>query len=241
MPEIFNPDTLRFFFGSLVNPDVAMETITHYEGISSLSQELEDSITANRPHLGLQLVGYHNVDTGVTIVAMMRDPEALSGISFFAESSHRVFGGSTLTCIPLVFCSSVYQPTGNYLVYRHTYKRPAFDENEVRQIMASGSPEEQLRIFFLTKSRNGYESIPGMSYVGITKRSWQERYGEHVEKAKEASSTRFHEAMRKMQGQRVIQVHDVSAFGITEAEAKAYESELISKSTLWPLGLNMKA
>ena len=67
-------------------------------------------------------------------------------------------------------------------------------------------------------------------------------YLEHTERALEASSsTHFHEAIRAMQGQKVVCVHDVLAYGVTKVEAKAYESKLISESSLWPLGLNMKA
>lgn len=143
--------------------------------------------------------------------------------------------------VPLAFCSSVYKPTGSHTVYRHTYKKPRFEPDEVKKLMSSGTPEQNVKAFVYTKWREGYETIPGMSYVGITSRSWQERYMEHVEKALEASSsTHFHEAIRTMQGQKVVCVHDVSAYGLTKAEAKAYESELIAKSTLWPLGLNMK-
>ncbi len=108
--------------------------------------------------------------------------------------------------------------------------------------MRNGTPEQRLKAFVFTKCREGYETIPAMSYVGITSRSWQERYLEHAEQALEASSsTHFHEAIRAMQGQKVVCVHDVSAYGLTKVEARAYESKLISKSTLWPLGLNMKA
>lgn len=242
MSDILSEDALRFFFGPQFNIPVAMETMSHYENASSLRRELQDSIQSGQPHLGLQLVGYQDIDTGFSTVAMMRNPNGMSGISFFADSRHRLFGGHTLVCVPLAFCTTAYQPTGSYLVYRHTYKRPRYTATEIQEIMATGSPEQKLKAFLFTKSRDGYESIPGMSYVGITKRSWQERYIEHTEKAMEASSsTRFHEAIRAMQGKPVIHVHDVSAFGVTEAEAKAYESELISKSTLWPLGLNMKA
>lgn len=242
MAEILDPGVLAYFFGPQFSVDTAMETMANCEDSLSLVRDLEGSIATNRAHRGLQLIGYQDVDTGLSLVAMVRDKDALSGISFFAQSNHRLFGGSTLICVPLVFCTSMYRPNGNYLVYRHTYKRPRFNETEIRQKMKSDDPSEKLRAFLFTRSRDGYETIPGMSYVGITRRSWQERYAEHAEKAMEAStSTRFHEAIRTMQGQRVIHVHDISAFGIKEGEAKAIESELISKSTLWPLGLNMKA
>lgn len=43
-----------------------------------------------------------------------------------------------------------------------------------------------------------------------------------------------------MQGQNVICVHDISAYGIPEASAKMIERQLIKTSTLYPMGLNMR-
>ena len=50
----------------------------------------------------------------------------------------------------------------------------------------------------------------------------------------------FHQALREMEGEKVICVHDVSLFGASKEVAIEYEKELIKKSTLHPLGLNMK-
>jgi hypothetical protein len=240
--NLLDPDALRYFFGPQFNVDVAMAIMPIYKDVKSLERELLESMEQGRPHLGIQLVGYQDVDTGFSTVAMMQHPGAMSGVSFFADSKHRLFGGNTLVCVPLAFCSSLYKPMGDHLVYRHTFKRPKFNAEEVKTLMSNGLSEQRLRAFVFTKCREGYETIPGMSYVGITSRSWQERYLEHAEQALEASSsTQFHESIRAMQGQKVVCVHDVSAYGLTKVEAKVYESKLISESTLWPLGLNMKA
>ena len=146
-----------------------------------------------------------------------------------------------MVCVPLAFCSSLYKPTGDYIVYRHTYKRPGYDHAEIKRAMNSGTEAQRLNAFIHTKSREAFETIPGMSYVGITNRTWQKRYSEHVEAAMEGtSSTLFHEAIRSMQGQQVVCIHDVSAYGLTQNEAREVESDLISRSTLRPLGLNMK-
>ncbi len=101
-----------------------MAIMPNYKDVKSLERELLESIERGRPHLGIQLVGYQDVDTGFSTVAMMRHPGAMSGVSFFADSKHRVFGGNTLVCVPLAFCSSLYKPVGDHLVYRHTFKRP---------------------------------------------------------------------------------------------------------------------
>lgn len=242
MTNTLDPEALRYFFGPEFNVDVAMEVMSNYKGAKSLEPELLESIEEGRAHTGIQLVGYQDIDTGVSTVVMMSHPGSMSGVSFFADSKHRLFGGSTLVCVPLAFCSSLYEPTGDYIVYRHTFKRPRFDAEEVERLMRSGTPEERIKAFVFTKCREGYETVPGMSYVGITKRSWQERYIEHTAKAlASSSSTRFHEAIRAMQGKSVICVHDVSAYGLPKEEAQAYESKLIAESSLSPRGLNMKA
>jgi len=162
-------------------------------------------------------------------------------ITFFARSTHRFFGGTTLVCVPFQFCTTKYKPAGEYLVYRHTFKEPNFTKTELQEIKEKGTNEQYTNALVSTMSREGYKTIPGMSYVGMTKRSWQERYAEHVEKAlEESGSTLFHLAIRNMQGKRVIHVHDVSAFGLSKTEAKECEKALISKSSLYPNGLNMK-
>lgn len=241
MSNLLDPDALRYFFGPQFNVDVAMSVMPAYSGAKLLEKELVASLESGLPHTGIQLIGYQDIDTGFSTVVMMSHPGYLSGVSYFADSKHRLFGGSTLVCVPLAFCSTVYQPAGDHIVYRHTFKKPRFEPSEVQKLMSQGTSEQNVKAFVYTKWRDGYETIPGMSYVGVTKRSWQERYMEHVEKALEASSsTRFHEAIRAMQGQKVICVHDVSAYGLEKDDAKACESELISQSTLWPLGLNMK-
>ncbi len=241
MTNFFDPDALRYFFGSEFNVDVAMSILPNYKDAKTLEDELRKSLDEGEPHIGIQFIGYRDVDKAFSAVAMMRHPGHLSGVSFFAESRHRLFGGSTLVCVPLAFCSTLYKPHGEYTVYRHTYKKPRFTAEEMKAFKNIENPEQKAKAWIYTKWREGYETIPGMSYVGITSRSWQERYIEHVEKSLEGeSSTHFHNAMRAMQGQQVICVHDVSAFGVSKAEAKAYESELIKKSTLHPLGLNMK-
>jgi hypothetical protein len=147
-----------------------------------------------------------------------------------------------LVCVPLVFCIDAYQPSGNYVVYRHTYKEPNFTGDEIAKIMKDGTETEKIKAFALTKSRDGYKTIHGMSYVWITKNRWQERYKQHVEDAIEKISERkFHEAIRDMQGKNVIHVHDVVACGIPHDDARRIEKKLITESTLWPKGLNMRS
>jgi len=241
MPQLLRPEALPYFFGQHFNVDVALSAASNLPDLDAVCSAVALSIEEGRPHIGLHLVGYENIDTGMSALAAVNRPGAPSMVSFFAESSHRVFGGATLVCVPLAFCSPHYTTHGDYLVYRHTFKRPLVSEDEYRKVMAFGTDEERMRVFLLTRSRDGFETIPGMSYVGLSKRPWQRRYQEHIVSAMEKqSATKLHQAMRSMQGQQVVHVHDVSAFGLTEEEAREYESKLIALSSLTPLGLNMK-
>lgn len=241
MPPLLYDEALPFFFGSHFDVQVAMSVAAALPELDALCESVVRSIEERLPHTGFQLIGYEDIDTGMSCVTAVKKPNAPSMVSFYAESSHRVFGGATLVCVPLPFCTPYFRPHGEYVVYRHTYKRPRVTSEEYAEIMRSGTDDEKLRIFLLTRSRDGFETIPGLSYVGISKRPWQVRYSEHIENAMaKQSKTRLHATMRKMQGQRVVHVHDVSAFGLTEHEAKEYESRLIASSTLWPKGLNMK-
>lgn len=241
MANLLNPESLPFFFGPHFDVDVALTAAANLPNLGALCESVERSIEQGVPHIGLHLVGYENIDTGLSAVAAVSKPATPSMVSFYAESSHRVFGGATLVCVPLAFCSRYFRPHGEFVVYRHTYKRRLVSEAEYANTMESGTNEEKMRLFLHSRSRDGFETIPGQSYVGISRRPWQERLAEHLESAINKQSTvRFHEAIRQMQGQKVTLVHDVSAFGLTEVEAREYESRLIASSTLFPLGLNMK-
>jgi len=241
MSSLLNPESMPFFFGQHFDVKVALSTAANLPDLDEICRSVERSIADGTAHTGLQLIGYENIDTGLSAMAAVKKPNAPSMLSFYAESSHRVFGGATLVCVPLVFFSPHFHPRGEYVVYRHTYKKPIISDEAYSKTMQSGTDEEKMRLFILTRSRDGFKTIPGTSYVGISKRPWQERYIEHIENATQKQySTKLHEAIRQMHGQKVIHVHDVSAFGLKEAEARAYESKLIASSSLWPLGLNMK-
>lgn len=126
-------------------------------------------------------------------------------------------------------------------VYRHTFKKPIISQKEYDQVISNGTDEEKMNMIIFCKSREGYATIPGKSYVGLSKRSWQERYVEHIDKAlQKEGSTLFHKALREMQGQKVICVHDVSLFGATKEHAVEVEKKLIRDSTIHPKGLNIK-
>jgi hypothetical protein len=230
-----------YFFGPEFNVSVVNEALAGSPNGREMHKELLARTLKGEPHEGLQLVCYKDLDTGMFVSVATLNESSPSMISFYISSNHRHFGGQTLMCVPLQFCTNFTTIEGEYLVYRHTFKTPIMSENDINQINKTGTPEEQFQAYLASRSRAGYETIPGMSYVGMTKRSWSKRYKQHIESALEnSSSTLFHKAIRSMQGENVICVHDVSAFGLGKYDAKQYEKKLIRTSILAPLGLNMK-
>ena len=51
-----------------------MEVMPNYKDAKSLERELSESIEEGRPHIGVQLVGYQDIDTGFSTVLMMMEP-----------------------------------------------------------------------------------------------------------------------------------------------------------------------
>lgn len=230
-----------YFFGPEFNASVANKVLLGSAIGKKMFDDLRTASLKNAPHEGLQLVCHKDLDTGMFVAVATHKESSPSMISFYVSSHHRYFGGQTLMCVPLQFCTNFTTVEGEYLVYRHTFKKPIYSENEFKEIMENGTPEDQFQAHLKSRSRDGFVTIPGMSYVGMTKRSWSKRYKQHIESALEnSSSTLFHKAIRKMQGEKVVCVHDVSAFGINKEDAKRYEKELIRTSSLMPLALNMK-
>lgn len=241
MKSFIDPGLAAYFFGSEFKLDVVEKTLNRTAEGRALVKKLIETTKRDELHFGLQLVCYRDLDSGLFLSILQKSGNAPSMISFYISSNHPYFGGQTLLCVPFQFCTLVTSIEGEYLVYRHTFKEPVISAEEYKKIMASGSYQQKLNIFGLLRSRDGYRTIPGMSYVGMTKRNWQQRYIEHIESALSgSSSTLFHQAIREMEGKKIVCVHDVTAFGITEAAAKEYEKDLIRNSTLSPKGLNMK-
>ncbi len=182
-----------------------------------------------------------DLDTGLFFCALQSNPRLPSMASFYISSGHRFFGGQSLVCVPLQYMTPFVTFEGEYIVYRHTFKKPVISESEYKHVMSDGTDEEKMKMMLLCKSREGFQTIQGKSYVGLSKRCWQERYVEHIDKSlNKGGSTLFHQCMREMQGEKVVCVHDVSLFGATRERALEVEKKLIRESTLHPKGLNMK-
>lgn len=86
---------------------------------------------------------------------------------------------------------------------------------------------------------NGSLSPGSGSYVGMTRRSWQERWGEHLRSARIGSPYLFHNAIREFTQKGGILKHIVVGSGLTFKEAMELEEETVSTCSLRPLGYNM--
>jgi hypothetical protein len=79
-------------------------------------------------------------------------------------------------------------------------------------------------------------------YVGITKRTWQERYRQHCCDAQRGSNLLFHRALRSEFCKIGTIEHIVERAGLTEKQAMEIEEKEVEKRSLhslYPTGLNM--
>lgn len=76
-----------------------------------------------------------------------------------------------------------------------------------------------------------------LAYIGITKRHWSERLGEHESAAARGSPYIFHDALRRHSDVSIL--HRVSLNGLDNARALEIEEEFVAGLTLYPMGLNM--
>lgn len=74
-------------------------------------------------------------------------------------------------------------------------------------------------------------------YVGITKQGWAARWAQHQSSARNGSTYRFHEAIRRAANK--DQAHTVHACGVNFNEAMAIEEIAVAGTSLYPNGLNM--
>ncbi len=79
-------------------------------------------------------------------------------------------------------------------------------------------------------------------YVGITRRSWKERWKEHVAAARRGSPYIFHAKLREATDKEWLQAHAVSGVRLSEADAMNAEEIAVAEYGLYPdnpRGLNM--
>lgn len=121
---------------------------------------------------------------------------------------------------------------GYYQVYQHMITPKSIIQNRDYYISISrGQIDMQKEI-----NENSY------IYIGITKRSWQKRYQEHINSSRSNSYLRFHRCLRQDFFEIGAIEHIIDRAGITEDEAMLIEEKNVEQMSLYPLfprGLNM--
>ena len=126
---------------------------------------------------------------------------------------------------------------GSYQLYSHTILSP---ENG-----------DAIKNNFKSTGKNNYDNFPSvqkfyqnnsLAYIGITKRTWQERYKQHCRDAGRGSNLLFHRALRGEICKIGTIEHIVERAGLTEKQALEIEEKEVEKRSLhslFPNGLNM--
>ncbi len=123
----------------------------------------------------------------------------------------------------------VTSPTTSYQVYEHAF----FSKQDVKR-----AKKIKNQALFLQALKKNYKV-----YIGLTKRSWQVRYKEHLSNAKSGSNLCFHEKLRAPGSDCVRISHTILKAGLSAEIADVIEESEIARRSLnelYPLnGLNM--
>lgn len=119
-------------------------------------------------------------------------------------------GARTATTVPLKLILSPTSWCGHHQLYCHS--------------------------FVLDKDQKSLMDQPN-EYIGVTKRTWQKRWQEHVRSAKNGSYYKFHEAIRNYDS--AFTQHTVVGVFETEKDAMDAEERYVAECSLYPMGLNM--
>jgi hypothetical protein len=163
------------------------------------------------------------------------------------KGSHLVVGyylGNTLHSFiapleyMLGFNENLVLRDGSYQLYSHT-------------ILSSDNQAVIKKDLEAIKDNYTYNNMPSVQqfhkdnsllYVGITRRTWQERYRQHCNDMRRGSNLLFHRALRGEFCHIGILEHIVERAGLTEKQAMEIEEKEVEKRSLhslYPSGLNM--
>jgi hypothetical protein len=127
---------------------------------------------------------------------------------------------------------------GSFQLYSHT-------------ILSSDNNAALNRELNAIKETGGYNTLPSVQqfhvdnallYVGITRRTWLERYRQHCNDMRRGSNLLFHRALRGEYCRIGVLEHIVERAGLTERQALEIEEKEVEKRSLHslhPNGLNM--
>ena len=127
---------------------------------------------------------------------------------------------------------------GSYQLYSHT-------------LLSSDNQAVLTKELEVVRDNHRYSNMPSVQqfhkdnarlYVGITKRTWQERYRQHCNDMRRGSNLLFHRALRGEFCPIGVLEHIVERAGLTEKQAMEIEETEVEKRSLhslYPNGLNM--
>ena len=127
---------------------------------------------------------------------------------------------------------------GSYQLYSHTIlssDNQAVINKELEAVRGSGEYGRQ-------PSAQRYHQNNSLLYVGITRRTWLERYRQHCNDMRRGSNLLFHRALRSEFCKIGVLEHIVERAGLTEKQAMEIEEKEVEKRSLHslhPNGLNM--
>ena len=127
---------------------------------------------------------------------------------------------------------------GSYQLYSHTILSQETQKSISNRMEAIGDSGAYKNLPLLQQE---YQK-KSLLYVGITKRTWQERYRQHCRDSERGSNLRFHRALRGEFCSIGCIEHIVERAGLTERQALEIEEKEVEKRSLhslYPNGLNM--
>jgi hypothetical protein len=126
---------------------------------------------------------------------------------------------------------------GSYQLYSHTILSPEKRDEIYKNFMRAGNGN----IDGIHSAQEYYQKN-SLAYIGITKRTWQERYRQHCRDTGRGSNLLFHRALRGEFCKIGTIEHIVERAGLTEKQALEIEESEVEKRSLhslFPNGLNM--
>jgi hypothetical protein len=154
---------------------------------------------------------------------------------FFQNSSPKTY------IIPLEYLLGFNEQAvlreGSYQLYSHTILSPEKGDEINKNFINSGNGN----IDGIYSAQKFYQKN-SLAYIGITKRTWQERYRQHCRDAGRGSNLLFHRALRGEFCKIGTIEHIVERAGLTEKQALEIEESEVEKRSLhslFPNGLNM--
>jgi len=127
---------------------------------------------------------------------------------------------------------------GSYQLYSHTILSSDKQAAIKKEMKAINDNKEYINLPSFQK----FHQDNMLLYIGITKRTWQERYRQHCNDMRRGSNLLFHRALRGEFCHIGIIEHTVERAGLTERQALEIEENEVEKrslNSLYPNGLNM--